>query len=414
MNDVKSRQSTVLLTLSAAFEYYDFVVYALMAGYLGALFFPGNNPLVAQIQVFSVFALGYVIRPLGGMIIGMLGDLTNRKTVFIRSNFILAIATLTISVLPTYNQIGMIATIILILLRMVQSLCFAAELPGAMSLIQAVSDKPAKSFSFIISGTALGTILATATLFWLESNFDNQEILDYAWRLPFIIGSLLCFVSILMRLKLPEFTQVRAKNKAELIKNILPQYRNIITSVLVIALPAYLIIMNLFFPSFLPKLYGYQTIDIYMGISISIFWAMIYAPIFASITSSISKIILLKITVALGIFLGLLVNFLLLRGGIVNLVFALCIYQSLICSLMVTIFPLMAEIFPSKLRFTLMAVCYNVAYSIMAFAPALVISLANSWQTPFSLWLIMILLSIFILANISGLTVEGNKNLNND
>ena len=193
MNDVKSRQSTVLLTLSAAFEYYDFVVYALMAGYLGALFFPGSNPLVAQIQVFSVFALGYVIRPLGGMIIGMLGDLTNRKTVFIRSNFILAIATLTISVLPTYNQIGMIATIILILLRMVQSLCFAAELPGAMSLIQAVSDKPAKSFSFIISGTALGTILATATLFWLESNFDNQESLDYAWRLPFIIGSLLCF-----------------------------------------------------------------------------------------------------------------------------------------------------------------------------------------------------------------------------
>ena len=57
MNDVKSRQSTVLLTLSAAFEYYDFVVYALMAGYLGALFFPGNDPLVAQIQVFSVFAL---------------------------------------------------------------------------------------------------------------------------------------------------------------------------------------------------------------------------------------------------------------------------------------------------------------------------------------------------------------------
>ena len=84
----------------------------------------------------------------------------------------------------------------------------------------------------------------------MESNFDNQESLDYAWRLPFIIGSLLCFVSILMRLKLPEFTQVRAKNKAELIKNILPQYRNIITSVLVIALPAYLIIMNLFFPSF--------------------------------------------------------------------------------------------------------------------------------------------------------------------
>ncbi len=404
MNDVKSRRSTILLTLSAAFEYYDFVIYALMAGYLGALFFPGDDPLVSQIQVFSVFALGYVIRPLGGMVLGVIGDLTNRKTIFIRSNFILAIATLTISVLPSYDQIGMIATIVLILLRIVQSLCFAAELPGAMSLIQSSSAKPARSFSFVISGTALGTILATATLFWLESNFETSEILDFACRLPFIFGSLLCFVSILMRRKLPEFPQVKAKNKSELINSIFPQAKNIITCVLIISLPAYLIIMNLFFPSFLPKLYGYPTIDVYIAITVSIFWAMVYAPIFAHVTSGISKVSLLKVTVVLGIILGLVINFLLLRAGFTNLLIALCIYQSIISSLLVTIFPLMAEIFPSQVRFTLMAICYNVAYSIMAFAPALVISLASSWQTPFSLWLLMILLSIFILANMAGLS----------
>ena len=115
------KNPSFLLMLSAAFEYYDFVIYGLMATYLGPLFFPDDDALVSQLKAFSVFALGYVARPLGGMIFGILGDLTNRKAVFIRSNFILALATITISFLPNYSQIGITATIGLILLRIIQS-----------------------------------------------------------------------------------------------------------------------------------------------------------------------------------------------------------------------------------------------------------------------------------------------------
>jgi len=83
------KNPTLLLTLSAAFEYYDFIIYGLMSSYLGVLFFPSDDLFVGQLKAFSVFALGYIARPLGGMIFGILGDLGSRGAIFIRSNIIL-------------------------------------------------------------------------------------------------------------------------------------------------------------------------------------------------------------------------------------------------------------------------------------------------------------------------------------
>ena len=400
------KDPTFLLMLSAAFEYYDFVIYAMMASYLGPLFFPSSSDLVSQLQAFSVFALGYIARPLGGIIFGMLGDLTSRKAIFIRTNLILAIATIAISILPNYNQIGITATIGIILLRITQSLTFAAELSGAMSIIKDGAKAPAKSFSFVVSGAALGSILASLVLYLLELNFSKAEILAFAWRIPFIFGAVLCLIGIIMRSKLTEVAREKAKDKLSLLAIMLPEYKNIVSFVSIISLSAYLIIMNLFFPSFLPKFYNYPIKQVYLAISLSLLWAVIYAPIFAHLTHKMAKLTLLQIIIVAGIFLGLIVNFLLLRGGFIHLLVGLCIYQAIISSLMVVTFPLMAEVFPSQARFTLMAACYNITYMIMSFSPVLVTKLASSWQTPFSLWLGFILLSIFALKNTSSLAEE--------
>lgn len=402
MNSIDSKNSTVLLSLSAGLEYYDFVIYALMASYLGPLFFPNDSEIISQLQAFSIFALGYIVRPLGGMIFGILGDLNNRKNIFIKTNFILATSTMLIGILPTHDQIGILATFTLIILRIVQSLCFSAELPGAITIMQSINKTASKSFGFIISGTASGTILASIILYWLQQNFDQQEILEFAWRIPFIFGSTLCFIAMLMRNKLPEIPQA-ISNKKDIIKLVTSQVKNISTFIIIIMLPAYFIVMNLFFPIFIPYFYDYQTQEVYLAISFSILWAIIFAPIFTNLTYNTSKISLLKTTSILLIFLSLGMNFLLLRGGGMNLYVVLCLYQSLIVIIMTTIFPLMAEIFPNQIRFTMIAICYNIAFSIMGFSPQLVMYLANAINTPFIMWLVGIILSITMLTNISKL-----------
>lgn len=401
MTSAKTKRSTLFLTLGSIFEYYDFMIYGLMSGYLGPLFFPSESAWISQLQAFSFFALGYIVRPLGGLVFAILGDTTNRKRIFILSNFILAISTVIIAVLPNYSQIGITATITLVILRMLQAASFAVELPGAMTLLKQNTDAPTKSFSFVISGASLGAIFATLSLYILENIFTSEEILSFAWRIPFILGSVLCLVSALMRKKLPDSPEV--KDKSSVFGDIVYQYKNVIYSMLIVSLQAFLVIMNIFFPSFIPKFYGYEVKEVYLAITLSLVWAVIYAPVFSYMVHKISKASMLRAVIASGMFLGLVVNFLWLRQGFSNLLVGLCIYQAITVSLITLMFPLMAEIFPPKARFTLTTVCYNMGYSIMAFSPILVAKLSDRWNSPFAMWLMLIVLCVFVLVNIANL-----------
>lgn len=395
----KTNKIACLLAMSSTFEYYDFVIYGLMSSYLGQLFFPNEDLFIGQLQAFSLFALGYVVRPFGGVILAYFGDFKSQKKIYVRSNFILALATIAISLLPNYNQMGVTASVVLIILRILQSITFAVELPGAMTFLQ--SNKNPEGFSFVISGSALGAILASATLYILESNFSREEILNYAWRIPFILGSLLCIVSIYLKSYLPENSSNKFKNKIEVLISMLPKYRYIIASVLMISLPAFLVVMNIFFSSFIPKFYGYTVKEVYLAIIISLIYSIFYTPVFAYSTKNIDKLSLIKGIIAAAIFLGLVINFLFLRHSFIHLIIGLCIYQSINCGAIVTIFPLMASKFAENNRFTLMTACYNISYSLMAFSPILVTKLAEKLNSPFAMWAILIGLCIFILANLA-------------
>lgn len=405
MKSEKSTNTTLLLTFSSLFEYYDFVIYGLMSGYLGILFFPSNDHLVSQLKAFAVFALSYVIRPIGGIIFAILADTSSRKKIFILSNMILAFATIGIAILPTYNQIGVTATIALIILRISQAASFAIELPGSMVLIQEKNKENAIRFSFIISGTAIGTILASFSIYLIENKFSQTEILSYAWRIPFIFGGILCLIGILMRSKLPESKNFSV-NKLSVLSNILPQLRKILQSIFIIILPAFLIVMNILFPHFLSKFYAYKSQDIYLGISISVLFASFYTPCFAYIINKLSRILVLKITVASTIFLGFIINFFFLRGGFTNLLIGLCLYQAIICSVMVNVFPLMNKIFQEQTKLTMITISYNLSYSIIAFIPILVTNFSIYLNSAIGLWIFLSSLCIFILINLSNFEIN--------
>lgn len=404
------KSSRILYFLSSSFEYYDFILYGLMSSYIAMLFFPNDNQVLGQLKAISIFAIGYVARPLGAMLWGFFGDLKGKRKAFINSNIFLGISTIGISVLPDYKQLGVTATILLVVFRIIQAASFAAELPGSITMISAEGKSISSKFSFVIVGASIGSLMATLALFLLEMNFSNEEILGFAWRIPFIFGSILCFISMILRRKLPKVKETNSKNNQELVKSIFPQINNIISLIFIVAVPAFLIIMNIFFPVYLTKFYKYDSKQVFLAITFSYFIAAINPIIFGIYIRkledqfvkiiSITRIILFSTMV-----IGLVLNFLLLRGGFIKLLLVLSIYQILITSLMILIFIIMAKIFPPQASFSLIGITYNITYLFISFSPILVNNLSQLFASPVVLWFLLIILCLFALSNLNKLNV---------
>src|SRR5262249_55317996 len=132
-----------LASLGGSLEFYDFIIYGIFAQYISQQFFPTSDPFISMILSLYVLALGYFARPLGGMILGWLGDRIGRRPVFIVSLGLTTAATILIGLLPNYSQWGLAAPLLLVALRLVQGLCLGGELPGA--LVYAIEAAPKRA-----------------------------------------------------------------------------------------------------------------------------------------------------------------------------------------------------------------------------------------------------------------------------
>jgi MFS family permease len=129
------RKLLFLSSLGGILEFYDFIIYALFAGYISNNFFPSSNSLTGLIITFATFAIGYLVRPLGGIIFGHFGDRVGRKATFTISILLMAFATLSIGLIPSYSTIGMAAPVLVITLRIIQGLSIGGEIPGAITYV---------------------------------------------------------------------------------------------------------------------------------------------------------------------------------------------------------------------------------------------------------------------------------------
>ena len=202
--------------IGSAIEYYDFLLYATAAAIVfGQVFFTDLGPGMAAFASFGTLAAGYVARPLGGAIFGHFGDRVGRKTVLIVSMMTMGVATTLIGLLPTTAQIGVIAPILLITLRVVQGLAVGGEWGGALHMALEHSPDKKRGFaaSFANMGAPAGALLATlaVSLFTL---LPDGQFLAWGWRVPFLISIVLVTVGLIIRLKVSEtplFQQLEAK-----------------------------------------------------------------------------------------------------------------------------------------------------------------------------------------------------------
>ena len=193
--------------LGTTVEWYDFFLYATAASLVfNQLFFPDQSSYVGTMLSFATFAVGFVVRPIGGVVFGHFGDRIGRKKTLALTMFIMGIATALMGALPTAEQIGVLAPILLLLLRILQGFALGGEWAGAVLL--AVEHSPAKKRGLFGSipqiGLALGLALGTAVFALLQTVFDDAAFLAYGWRIAFLLSLILVAVGLVVRLKVEE------------------------------------------------------------------------------------------------------------------------------------------------------------------------------------------------------------------
>jgi metabolite-proton symporter len=221
-NAGRSRLRVILAaSVGSALEWYDFFLYGTAAALVfGELFFPKSDPAVGTLLAFLTFGVGFVVRPLGGILFGIMGDRFGRKPVLVATLLMIGVGTTLIGLLPTYAQIGYWAPALLVAMRVVQGLGAGAEYGGAVIFL--VENAPARHRgfwgSFAPLGVSVGNLLA-AGAFALVTLLPREDLMSWGWRLPFLASFLLILVGIYVRLKVtetPVFTEaVVARGKIE-------------------------------------------------------------------------------------------------------------------------------------------------------------------------------------------------------
>ena len=201
--------------IGATIEWYDFFLYGIVAGIVfNKLFFPADDPVVSTLLAYTTFAIGFVARPLGGVIFGHFGDRIGRKNMLVMTLMIMGVATVLIGLLPTYEQIGVAAPILLLLLRIAQGIGIGGEWGGAV--LMAYEYAPAHKRGFYASlpqiGLAIGLCLSSGVTA-IASLLPDEQFMSWGWRVAFLASVLLVAVGLYIRLKImetPEFTKVKA------------------------------------------------------------------------------------------------------------------------------------------------------------------------------------------------------------
>ncbi|MFK8332597.1 MFS transporter [Pseudomonas sp. BJa5] len=261
-----------LSALGGALEFYDFIIFVFFATVVGKLFFPVDMPeWLRLMQTFGIFAAGYLARPLGGIIMAHFGDLLGRKKMFTLSIFMMAVPTLIMGLLPTYAQVGLWAPILLLLMRVIQGAAIGGEVPGAWVFVS--EHVPARNTGYacgtltagLTSGILLGSLVATL----INTVYTPQEVADYAWRVPFLLGGVFGLFAVYLRRWLhetPVFAEMQARKAlAEEVplRAVLRDHRGaiVISMLLTWLLSAGIVVVILMTPALLQSLYQVSPTD---------------------------------------------------------------------------------------------------------------------------------------------------------
>ncbi|WP_342661519.1 Fosfomycin resistance protein AbaF (plasmid) [Rhodococcus ruber] len=218
----RSMRGVVTAALSAStLEWYDFYIYGTAAALVfNDVFFPSVNPTIGTLAAFATFGVGFLFRPLGGLIFGHFGDTHGRKTLLVAAMLLMGISTFLIGVLPTYEAIGLAAPVLLVILRALQGLAVGGQYGGAMLLVTENAPAHRRGFygSFSHIGPSLAVILSNVIFLVVVAFSDSGFLESWGWRIPFLLSAVVVAAGLYMQLRLEdtaEFTELRERQRAD-------------------------------------------------------------------------------------------------------------------------------------------------------------------------------------------------------
>ncbi|MEX3645136.1 MFS transporter [Mycolicibacterium porcinum] len=392
------RRVSLASMIGSAVESYDFFIYGTAAAaYFGSVFFHADEPIVGVLASFATLAVGFVFRPVGGYLAGHFGDRFGRKAVLFWSLVVMGVGTVLIGVLPTYQHIGVLAPILLILLRMVQGVGFGAEWGGAV--LMAVEHAPPHRRGLFGAvpqiGIPLGLVLANGAFLLSSALFDG----DWVWRAPFLASSVMVAIGIYVRLGVsesPDFEKVKEANEIHrqpAVEVIRSDWRMILRIIgLRLAETGGYYVSTSFVLSYVGLAAISSKNDVLAGTLIGSALGLASLPLFGALSDRIGRkpvfLIGSVFTIAFGIPMFLLIN----TGAFVMIVVAVAL------ALLLSHDPIFAvesswfsEQFPANVRSSGISLGYNGASVIVGFVPFIATLVYGSmgWLGPALLFILM-------------------------
>ena len=196
-----SPKNIIFAGLATSVEYFDFALFAYVTVFISAAFFPESNSTVATIKTFGMFAAGYLMRPVGGVFFGNLGDKLGRKMVLIITVSLMAISTAIIAFTPSYQSIGITSVLLIIFARMIQGFSIGGEYNGVLAILseQAPDDKRGLVTTFGTFFSGFGVFLGTVVVFVFSEFLTDTEMHSYGWRACFVICMVMALIVLVMQ-----------------------------------------------------------------------------------------------------------------------------------------------------------------------------------------------------------------------
>jgi MHS family proline/betaine transporter-like MFS transporter len=354
-------------------EWYDYALYGQFAAILSTQFFPQSDPIVSLIATYGIFAAGFLMRPIGAMFFGYFGDKYGRKNALALSILLMAIPTACIGLLPTYEQIGILAPILLTLIRLVQGIAIGGEFGGSIVyLVEHANEKNknlvgSASIISMLIGVLLGAVVATI----LSTQMDAESFNSWGWRLPFIFGLVIGLVGLYIRTHLDESPAfMDAKETGHIsdkpVRETLQQnWQEILLAIgayLAVTIPFY--IQTVFMNSFMVKFLGFTHSEAFLANTISLITMMIAVPISAILCDKKDRERILKIVLIAYLVFAFPFIYLLETKILVMAILSQMIFATIIGFYIAPIPTLLCDIFPTKTRFTGMSLSCNISAAV--------------------------------------------------
>ena len=211
------RRAITATGIGNVLEYYDFGVYGFLAGVIARKFFPGTDEVASLLATFAAFGVGFLARPLGGVVLGRLGDVRGRKSALVLTILLMAVGTAGIGLIPDYGSIGVLAPVLLVLCRVLQGLSAGGEWGNATSFIVEWAPDGRRGYygSYSQASVVGGVLMSSAVAAVLNSVFPADAIDAWAWRLPFLLGGVLLPVGLWLRRGIDETPRFGAEQAGE-------------------------------------------------------------------------------------------------------------------------------------------------------------------------------------------------------